>query len=151
MGYKAQDYERLGADNMFGDLPILKDSRSLIVKDAPEVFMNQQGYTKAERVKVEETKVEVVMEGGQMGKMKDTDGGDTYSVAQVGGAKITYVKGDDMHKMTNLKEKVDYRGVGVKIQTANYDFVKPQGEKLKNQVYTSGFEFLKREIKKILD
>jgi len=148
LGYKAQDYERLGADNMFGDLPILKDTRSLVVIDAPEVFMNKQGYAKAEKVKVEETKVEVSMEG-QMGKMKDSSGPDNRFVKQVGEAKITYAKEDNLDKMTNLREKIDYNGGGVKIQTATYDFVKPYGEKLTNQVYISSFQFLKRKIKEI--
>lgn len=89
----------------------------------PVNFMKSRGYGLAEKVKIEE---KVYTSGGSMGhgeNITQTHG----DLIQIGKAKITYAKPQEMNKKSNL-EPGGNKGKYSSIETAKYNLTKPKGQ-----------------------
>ncbi|MBF0576018.1 hypothetical protein [Dysgonomonas sp. GY617] len=108
--YKMGDvsqYEHLGADNMFGDKIMQKganllDRESLSIKadGTAQTFMVHFGYETADRLTVKETETVQYTFGQEKGGTRYS-----YDSKQIGEAKITYVKPENMDQKQILKDK----------------------------------------------
>ncbi|GAA4776899.1 MULTISPECIES: DUF6443 domain-containing protein [Flavobacterium] len=99
----AKNYDRLGGDKMFGDKVAYGMDSNILDGGAynvenPEKFMDNQGYEKAEKVKIKETEF---TSGGNMGGEERITQVNS-DLKQIGESKITYVKDADMNKKTVL-------------------------------------------------
>ena len=134
-GLGSSKYENMGKDQMFGkDLKEIAN-RDVLTFDGPsfaEKFMNNQGYEKAERVKIEETKI-TTTDSGESGKItKDTH----FDLIEKNKA-ITYTTPDKFDTKSNMSKKTDgdiYKNF-VEIETVRYNLIKPAGQSSYNNAY----------------
>jgi len=132
------DYERLGADDMFGCEVKYGSNGNIIEKDVfafvnySENFMETEGYVKAERIKVEEREF---VSGGPKSNGEDVTTY-YYTVKQFGESTITYTKPEDLNKVENaISEKSS--GPYSSIERVKYDSTKRYGAKeLPNSYYS---------------
>lgn len=133
-GVNAKNFERLGADNMFGNHVAKGGGENVLNKDLYIVgnsanFMEKRGYEKVERVTVQEA---VYASGGNIGeeKIKST----FAEIKQVGDAKLTYVK----ENMVNVKSRFDKSsdaGTWSSISKAQYSINKPVGQSIRTTAH----------------
>jgi RHS repeat-associated protein len=130
----AKKYDRLGADNMFGNNEAANKVRGLgaSVVENPEKFMNEQGYDKAEKVKIVEKEY---TSGGKIGEESISS---THStLTQIGDSKVTYAKSENLNSKTNVKEGKS-ESTYSNIETTSYTLTKPYGqENTQTAVYGS--------------
>ena len=148
---ESKDYERLGADNMFGDKVSIGSHENILdnkvaIITNPESFMTSKGFEKAERVQVEEMKVEMKT----FGRLDDVNNA-TLSSKDIGQSKITYVKPEGLNKMTNVETERPIIKAGVRIETARYDLMKPYGSKTGTTYFEPGLTKIFKEIKKMFN
>ena len=96
----AKNYDRLGADNMFGDSESANEQRELAASNVenPESFMKNQGYVKAKEVEMKES---THVNGGSMGAGENITL--TSTVTQpISESKVTYAKPTDLNKKTDV-------------------------------------------------
>ncbi|WGK95147.1 MULTISPECIES: RHS repeat domain-containing protein [Flavobacterium] len=131
----AKNYERLGADNMFGDkngkANKIREQGASVVENS-EVFMEKQGYNKAEKVKIVETEY---TSGGKVGEENISL---THStIKQVGESKITYAKPENLDSKADIQIKSSSSTYS-SIETTKYILTKPYGQDNNNtSVYGS--------------
>ena len=121
-----KNYDRLGADNMFGNNEAANKVReqSASKVENPENFMEKQGYEKAEKVNIKEK--EITSSGPKDEGMDTTKN----TLDQLGDSKITYTKPEAL----NVKSKITTEVSGSidtswnKIETTTYTLVKPSGQ-----------------------
>ncbi len=124
LGY--HDYENLGKDQMFGNTVIEK--RDILTFDGAvfaEKFMDEQGYKKAERVRIEETRI-TTTDSGENGKVNKDKRFDLIEKSRA----ITYVTPDKLNTKSNLSKRTDgnmYKRF-IEIETVRYDLIKPAGQ-----------------------
>jgi RHS repeat-associated protein len=121
-------YDRLGANNMFGNSVkgtngenMLNDD--LLVLGNSEAFMQGRGYNKAEKVDIEEKEY---TSGGPMGageRIKQV----TATLEQIGDSKITYVKPPNLNKKVVEKEERT-QGRWSSMRSITYNLTKPFGQ-----------------------
>ncbi|ATP59282.1 type IV secretion protein Rhs [Pedobacter ginsengisoli] len=133
-GTKPSDYERLGADDMFGSKVSEGIEKNILNRDAyfvgnSEGFMKGKGYEKVERATVQESQL---TSGGNIGeeRIKST----ITEIEQVGDAKLSYVKADMVNKKVELKESSN-SGAWSSISRARYDINKPVGQSIRSTAY----------------
>ncbi|WP_281228751.1 DUF6443 domain-containing protein [Flavobacterium aquiphilum] len=124
----AKNYDRLGADNMFGDKVAygsdsnIRDNGPMVVEN-PEKFMENQGYEKAETVKIKEMEI---VSGGPMGN-EERISATHNTLEQKGDSKTTYVKPEKLDVKTDMKVTKS-EGPYSSIETAKYTLTKPYGQ-----------------------
>lgn len=149
---KAEDYERLGPDNMFGNKVPLNnygtDALSLkaVYIENPDLFMKNHGYAKAERVRIKEREF---VSGGNFGgeeRISQT----VTDLKQVGESKITYTKPAKL----NTKQIIDRNSAKSNWSSSKsvlYNLTKPYGQSNsktaeyygnKNHDYSSGISLI---------
>jgi hypothetical protein len=123
----AQNYDRLGPDNMFGnkvaygtDSNILDNGTVKI--ENPEKFMKNQGYAKAENVTIKESEY---TSGGPMGN-EERISQTTGILKQIGDGKITYAKPSEFNSKTGRENK--YEGQWSSSKNITYRLTKPYGQ-----------------------
>ncbi len=128
-------YENMGQDQMFG--MDIKDivKRDVLTFDGPslaEKFMNKQGYEKAERVKIEETKT-TKTDSGESGKIiKDI----SFDLIEKNKA-ITYVTPEKLNTKSDMSKKIDgdiYKNY-IEFETVRYNLIKPAGQSSYKNAY----------------
>ncbi|RZJ72576.1 RHS repeat-associated core domain-containing protein [Flavobacterium sp.] len=100
----AKNYDRLGADNMFGEKVIvngvnIRNEGPMSIEN-PEKFMDKQGYDKAENVTVQETEYK---SGGRMGEENITH--TVSDLKQIGQTKVTYTKDGTLNQKDILNKE----------------------------------------------
>lgn len=120
----AKNYDRLGADNMFGNNESANKQRELGASSVenPESFMEKQGYEKAEKVNIKEQEF---VSGGRMGEENVSQTANTLE--QKGDSKTTYAKPEQLDKKTNVKVDKS-EGTYSSIETTKYTLTKPYGQ-----------------------
>jgi len=128
-GDVAKNYERLGPDNMFGNKVTVNlygnnvlDAKFVNIEN-PEEFMNSKGYKKAEKVQVVETEF---VSNGNIGADEQVNQ-TTADLKEVGPAKITYGKLEDLNKKSKFNSK-EYEGTYSSINKVTYQLLKPFGQ-----------------------
>ncbi|PTT03695.1 hypothetical protein DBR11_01585 [Pedobacter sp. HMWF019] len=128
----ANDFSRLGADNMFGDKVTYGSNenvlnREVFVPKSPVFFMEiNGGYKPVEQVKIAEKEV---VSGGNIGeeKIKTT----SSTLDQIGTTKLSYAKPEMINKKIDVTKANDQGSFG-SVRTIDYSINKPIGQK--NQV-----------------
>ncbi len=122
----AKNYDRLGADNMFGDNnKAANEVRAFGASSVenPEKFMEKQGYDKAENVKIKEQEF---VSGGAMGS-EERITQTTTMLDQVGASKVTYAKAEDMNEKKVLG-KTEGSSAYSSSRSVTYNLTKPAGQ-----------------------
>jgi len=127
-GESPNDYERLGPNEMFGKK--LDDAygndmlkREMVIMEASDLFMKDQGYEMAEKVNIREREFIV---GGAISF--DENITQTFAtIEQIGESKITYVKPEKLNTKRNVKETIA-KGAKSTITTLTYALTKPFGQ-----------------------
>jgi RHS repeat-associated protein len=97
----AKNYDRLGADNMFGNNQAANNVRELgaSVVENPEGFMKDQGYVKADKVEMKETTY------SSKGAFGEENISNEFTIPEkLSDTKITYAKPTELDKRTNISE-----------------------------------------------
>ncbi|WP_321333079.1 RHS repeat-associated core domain-containing protein [uncultured Bacteroides sp.] len=128
-------YENLGQDQMFGNNLKIIEKRDVLTFDGPifaEKFMNKQGYEKAERVRIEETKT-ITTDFGESGKINKDRSFDLIEKNRA----TTYATPDKLNIKSNMSKRTDgdiYKK-NVEIETVRYDLIKPAGQSSYKNAY----------------
>jgi RHS repeat-associated protein len=121
----AKKYDRLGADNMFGNnnekANNIRELGASRVEN-PEKFMESQGYEKAEKVNIKEREF---VSGGAMGEEKITS--TITDMKQIGDSKVTYAKSEQMNDKKVLAE-TSGQSSWSSSRTTTYTLTKPAGQ-----------------------
>jgi RHS repeat-associated protein len=123
----AKNYDRLGPDGMFGNtVPYGYDSNLLDNKaynvENPERFMNDQGYEKAESVRIKESEM---TSGGKMGEENITQV--IPDLQQLGDSKITYERTCGLNSKEIVSE-TSGSSTWSSSKSITYDLIKPFGQ-----------------------
>ncbi|EJL65542.1 RHS repeat domain-containing protein [Flavobacterium sp. CF136] len=122
----AKKYDRLGADNMFGDKVMvngnnIRDSGPRNIEN-PEKFMKKRGYEIADKVEMKEVNT---TSKGAFGEENISQGGSFPK--QLSDPKITYVKPGELNKRTNVSEATSV-GPFSSITTSRYTLTTPHNK-----------------------
>ncbi|OHT44971.1 DUF6443 domain-containing protein [Flavobacterium tructae] len=121
----AKKYDRLGADNMFGNnnekANNIRELGASKVEN-PEIFMKKQGYEKAEKVNIKEREF---VSGGAIGEEKITS--TITDMAQIGESKVTYAKPEQMNEKKVLAE-TSGQSSWSSARSTTYTLTKPAGQ-----------------------
>jgi len=134
----ANNYNRLGADNMFGDKVAYGTDNNILDNGAmkienPEKFMKNQGLAKAETVELKEKEF---VAGGSMGAGEKVSAVNS-TIEKLGDKEITYVKPNQLNSKTNIEKQYD-KGRYSSIETTTYTLTTPYGKESSNSsVYGS--------------
>lgn len=121
----AKKYDRLGADNMFGNnnekANNIRELGASVVEN-PEIFMEKQGYEKSEKVNIKEREF---VSGGAMGEEKISS--TITDMKQIGDSKVTYAKPEQMNEKKVLAE-TSGQSSWSSSRSTTYTLTKPVGQ-----------------------
>lgn len=122
----AKKYDRLGADNMFGD----KNEKANNIREMgasrvenPENFMEDQGYKMADKVRMKE--LDITSKGSFGEENIPLNDNTPTKLSEV---SVTYVKPDELNKKTNLSSETS-TGPFSSITTSKYTLTTPHANK----------------------
>jgi RHS repeat-associated protein len=123
----AKNYDRLGPDGMFGK-EVQYGTGDILKMDAynvenPEGFMKNQGYSKAEKVKIQEYEFTGGAGFGQGENIKDN----YNTMKEIGDSKVTYTKNDKLNSTKVLSEEKGKSWCSNSTRIT-YDLIKPFGQ-----------------------
>jgi RHS repeat-associated protein len=121
----AKNYERLGSDNMFGDNKAANKQREFgaSLVENTENFMEKQGYSKAEKVVINEYRDS---QSGGFGLGENIKTG-TSDLIQVGDSKVTYAKPENLNQKAILAKSVGSSKFSAS-ESVTYKLTKPFGQ-----------------------
>jgi RHS repeat-associated protein len=128
-------YENMGNDQMFGKELKEIENREVFTFDGPslaEKFMKNQGYEKAERVKIEETKT-TIADFNENGKIvKET----SFDLVEKNKA-ITYLTSEKLNSKSDMSIKTDgdIQKYFIEFETVRYNLIKPAGQSSYKNAY----------------
>lgn len=127
-GGNAKDYDRLGADNMFGNKVSVGTDKNILdnkIFFAEGSFMEKQGYEKVDKTVVKEKQI-------TSGGLKDEDFPTVQTtIDEVGTSKVSYAPQNKSTEISNLTTS-NVSNMANSIETKTYNLTKPAGQDIRN-------------------